>query len=431
MSEVLPVGWSVKPLGALAQIVSGGTPSRNEPLFWEEGNIPWVTPTDITATSGKYISESAEKITNQGLMNCSASLLPAGSILMTSRATLGEAKISTIPVCTNQGFKSLVANRGVSNEFLYYQIQRTKQAYARFGSGSTFLEVGKKDTANFSILIPDEGHQVRIADLLSLIDRQIEATETLIAKEERVRAGLMQDLFTRGVDELGRLRPFRQQAPQLYHQTPLGWLPKGWEAVPFDKIVDPNRPISYGILMPGQDVPDGVPVIKVRDIKGGEILQSGLLRTSKEIDAEYARSRLREGDLLMTIRGTVGRTAIVPSELAGANITQDTARLAIVGGSSEYFREYLCSHKAIIYLQSNTLGNAVQGINLRDVKSMRVPVPPPTEQAAIAARLTSHRRYSRAILSELKALRLQKIGLMQDLLTGKVSVAPLLERAAT
>jgi type I restriction enzyme, S subunit len=176
MSEPLPEGWSIKPLGELAQVVSGGTPSRNVADFWDGGEIPWVTPTDITATQGKYISESKDRITKLGLMGCSASLLPTGSVLMTSRATLGEAKIANMPACTNQGFKSLVAKPGVSNEFLYYQIQRTKQQYARFGSGSTFLEVGKKDTDAFPVMIPDEPQQIKIAELLSLIDTQIEAT---------------------------------------------------------------------------------------------------------------------------------------------------------------------------------------------------------------------------------------------------------------
>lgn len=129
----------------------------------------------------------------------------------------------------------------------------------------------------------------------------------------------------------------------------------------------------------------------------------------------------------MTIRGTVGRTAIVPSELTGANITQDTARLAIAHGSSEFFREFLSSHAASLYLQNNTLGQAVQGINLRDVKSMLAPSPTEGEQSVIADRLKSHRRFLGALSTELQVLRLQKSGLMQDLLTGTVSAAPLLE----
>lgn len=430
MPESVPDGWSVRPLAELAHIVSGGTPSRHVSRFWDGGTIAWVTPTDITSTQGKYLSETKDKITKEGLLACSASLLPSGSILMTSRATLGEAKISTVPTCTNQGFKSLIPNAGVLNEFLYYQIQRTKHQYARFGSGSTFLEVSRRDTATFSLLVPTLDVQAEIAAMLSLIDYQIEATQALIAKHELVRKGLMQDLFTRGVDQHGQLRPPREEASQLYGETELGWLPTDWRVTSLRGLVDQNRPICYGILMPGNHVPDGIPVIKVRDIKGGRIMKEDLLRTSAEIDAEYARSRLKEDDLLITIRGTVGRTAIVPGELAGANITQDTARVAIANGDSDFFREFLCSDKATAYLKNNTLGNAVQGINIRDLKAMLAPVPLDEEQAVIAGIFKAHRRLLDELISERQELIRFKSGLMQDLLTGRVSVAPLLDAAA-
>jgi len=424
--------WVEKPLGTLTQLDIGGTPSRDVSAYWVEGHQgghPWLSIADLRA--GRTI-ETSERITDLGVTHSNVKRIKKGTVLMTFKLTIGEVAIAGCDLFTNEAIVAITPkSKEISTAFLLHALPRATKAAVTDAAikGAT---LNKDKLAKIVIRFPkDHEYQSAIDRALRALDAQIDAIEVLIAKQEQVRAGLMQDLFTRGVDEHGQLRPIREEAPHLYDQTELGWLPREWQALPFDRIVDPNRPISYGILMPGPDIPDGVPVIKVRDIKGGEIVQSRLLRTSKEIDAEYARSRLREGDLLMTIRGTVGRTAIVPSELAGANITQDTARIAIVGGSSDYYREYLCSHAAVIYLQSNTLGNAVQGINLRDVKSMRVPVPPPTEQAAIAARLTSHRRYSRAILSELEALRLQKIGLMQDLLTGKVSVAPLLERAAT
>jgi len=369
MYEPPPKSWELKPIKCLAQVVSGGTPSRNITTFWDNGNIPWVTPTDITAVSGKYISNSKDHITQLGLRSLgAAALMQAGAILMTSRATLGESRISTVPMCTNQGFKSLVVKPGVSVEFLYYQMLQTKAEYARYGSGSTFLEVGKKDTERFRVAVAPYGHQQEISKILSTIDAQIESTEALITKQERVRAGLLQDLFTRGVDENGTLRPPRDEAPHLYRETELGWLPKEWTTTTLEQLVDKSRPITYGILMPGHHIHDGIPVIKVRDISDGEIVEDGLLRTSRKIDFEYARSRLRKGDLLLTIRGTVGRAAIVPEALSGANITQDTARLSIPNKDLLFCMYYLSSDVATRYLQANTLGNAVQGINLRDVK---------------------------------------------------------------
>lgn len=274
----------------------------------------------------------------------------------------------------------------------------------------------------------DQKEQERIASIIDLVDTQIEATEALIAKQERLRAGLMQDLFTRGVDENGELRPPREEAPHLYHETELGWLPKGWEPAPLARLIDPTRPISYGILMPGPHVPDGIPVIKVKDIRGGRILEMGLRRTSKLIDAEYARSRLRKGDILFTIRGTVGRIAPVPESLAGANITQDTARLAVTGCDPSFARYFLESETATRYVAANTLGNAVQGINLGELKKLLVPNFDPSEQRELVNCILRHDAFNDELNSELSCLKLLKSGLMQDLLTGTVSVEPLLEK---
>ncbi len=423
--------WRKVRTDVAAEIVSGGTPSRFVPEYWD-GSIPWVTPTDISASRGKYLASTAERITSKGLSHSAAKLLPAGTVLLTSRATIGEARIASMQLCTNQGFKSLVAREGFDSEFLYYQVCRQRGDYERYGVGSTFAEINKPDTSRVELLFPEtEEKQQAIAGVLSAVDRLIEQTEALIAKQECVRAGLMQDLFVRGVDKSGRLRPPRDEAPDLYHETKLGWLPKGWDAKRIEEIVDPQRPVVYGILMPGPGYPDGVPVVKVKDIRNGRIAVNTLLRTTPAIDAEYARSRLKVGDLLITIRGTVGRLAIVPEELPSANITQDTARLAIRDGRADFFRHYLESPPAVRFLESNTLGNAVQGINLRDVRKMKVPVPLQAEQQEIAVRMDAQLALIDGLKTELSALTAKRSGLMQDLLTGKVPIDVLLnERAA-
>ena len=112
--------WKAKTLGEVATIVSGGTPKTSIPEFWD-GNIAWCTPTDITGSPGKYLKTTERCITDSGLKNSSASLLPVGSLLLCSRATIGEIKIASVSVCTNQGFKSLICKVGTSFEFLYYK----------------------------------------------------------------------------------------------------------------------------------------------------------------------------------------------------------------------------------------------------------------------------------------------------------------------
>ena len=415
--------WRRVRIEQAADIISGGTPSRLAPRFWGDG-IAWATPTDITACRRPLISETADSITREGLLNSSAKQLPAGSILLTSRATIGEARIAAMPISTNQGFKSLVAKPGYDGTFLYYQVLALRGQFERYGVGSTFPEINKRDVARVEFDCPeDEEEQRRIGRILWSVDTQITHTEALIAKQEQVRAGLMQDLFTRGVDETGRLRPPREEAPELYHETALGWLPKGWNVSTLGSLVDPNRPIVYGILMPGEHRPDGVPVVKVRDIQKGIIEANGLLRTSKAIDIEYARSRLNVNDILLSIRGTVGRLAIVPDELQGANITQDTARISIRKGSTAYFRYFLESAQATRFFQINTLGNAVQGINLRDVRRLSVPVPTGSEQVAIAKSLEAVVSCGKLFQDQHAKLRRLRTALLRDLLTPPAAAA--------
>jgi type I restriction enzyme S subunit len=193
---VIPKDWDVKILGELAQIISGGTPSTSQNEYWD-GDINWCTPTDITSTKDKYLYKTERTITELGLKRSSARLLPEGVILLCSRATIGEVKISKVPIATNQGFKSLVAFQDINNEFLYYKILTLKNALVEKAIGSTFLEISKKDTFSLLISLPKSQHeQSLIAEVLSDIDSLISSLEELIKKKRKIKQGAMQELLT-------------------------------------------------------------------------------------------------------------------------------------------------------------------------------------------------------------------------------------------
>jgi len=158
-----------------------------------------------------------------------------------------------------------------------------------------------------------------------------------------------------------------------------------WPVVPLEQLVDPNRPITYGIVQPGPDMPGGVPYVRVVDIQNGAVISQQLRRTSPDIAQSYRRSSLSAGDLLISIRGHVGRTAIVTSDIGGANLTQDTARVAVLPPTNvRYIQRYVESASARHWLTQHTKGVAVTGINLTDLRRLPVPVPPPPEQRRIA-----------------------------------------------
>ncbi|HWI04998.1 MAG TPA: restriction endonuclease subunit S [Acidimicrobiales bacterium] len=167
-------------------------------------------------------------------------------------------------------------------------------------------------------------------------------------------------------------------------------LPAGWEWTTLENLTDAGRPICYGILMPKEHVSDGVPYVKVKDFSRGSLDVAALRRTSPEIAARYQRSSLVGDDLLVSIRGTYGRVVIAPPTLNGANITQDTARVAVIGADHRYVARYLQSPSAARYFQEVARGVAVKGVNIGDLKLTPVPVPPRGEQERIVGAIEGH-----------------------------------------
>lgn len=168
--------------------------------------------------------------------------------------------------------------------------------------------------------------------------------------------------------------------------------PKGWLMGRLDDCIDPLRPLTYGILMPGPEMSSGVKYVRVVDMKDGEIVLSSVRATTPEIAAQYQRSSLKEGDLLMSIRGHVGRTAIVPGELVGANITQDTARIAVANATVEFIREIIQHPSIQRWMAQRTKGAAVKGINLGDVRVMPIIRPPLNLQVEFSDRYRTVRQ---------------------------------------
>ena len=191
--------WQITEIGGIGDIRNGATPSTRISTFWN-GSIPWCTPTDITVTPGKYLFKTERRITPEGLASCGALLLPAGALLLCSRATIGEIKIATLSVCTNQGFKSLVCKDGVSHEFMYYLLLTLKPEMLKRASGSTFLEISKNDLATIEVMLPTLREQNAIGTILSDMDAEITMLEDRLSKVRQLKQGMMQELLT------GRIR---------------------------------------------------------------------------------------------------------------------------------------------------------------------------------------------------------------------------------
>lgn len=267
------------------------------------------------------------------------------------------------------------------------------------------------------IRIPPMPEQRRIAETLDTLDDAIRSICRIIAKLEQVKQGLVHDLVTRGIDENGVLRDPAAQ-PERFVHSPIGLIPAPWKIVSCQEAT--SAPIGYGIVQAGPYVVDGVCVLMIRDLDGD--FRTALHRTDPSIDAAYARSRVRAGDVLLSVKATIGRVGVVPSWYEG-NISRDIARLR--PGSEclpDFLRLLLTSRLGAQILEQTVVGTTRAEVSIGVLRKVLIPLPPLGEQHRL---VEACRSIERALNSEhqgLSKLRLLKHGLMDDLLTGRVHV---------
>ena len=186
--------WVEKRLGEIGDFVGGGTPSTSRSDFWN-GGISWFTPAEIG--DRKYVERSERTISQLGLKNSAAVVLPVGTILLTTRATIGLAAILKSPAATNQGFQSLVVDSNNDSEFVYYLLSTTQGEMESRATGSTFLEISSSKLKGIEILLPPTlAEQKAIAKVLGDMDEEIAALEAELAKTRQLKQGMMQELLT-------------------------------------------------------------------------------------------------------------------------------------------------------------------------------------------------------------------------------------------
>ena len=367
--------WATTTLGEIADIRNGATPSTRISANWD-GSIPWCTPTDITNSPGKYLTETARSITEKGLSGCGASLLPAGALLLCSRATIGEIKIASSPICTNQGFKSLVCTEQVHSEFLYYLILTLKPRLVQKAIGSTFLEIGKHALASMEVRLPPLKEQRAIAGALSDVDRLIESLESLIAKKRAVKTAAMQQLLT----GMARLPGFSRK----------------WETKRLGEVVSirKGKPITESSIKPGT-----VPVVA-----GG-----------------------KEPAYLHNCANRIGKTITVSTSGAYAgyvtywNEPIFASDCSTISDEQSYSVEFIF-HQMILRqkdIYRTQTGGVQPHVHTKDLAPLALRIPSLKEQRAIAAVLSDMDTEIALLEQRRDKIRALKNGMIQQLLTGK------------
>lgn len=408
MSERVPDGWIVEQMSSICEVIGGGTPERAKSMYWG-GDIPWVSPTEITSLNTRYISTTKEGITILGLNKSSAKLHPVGTVLMTSRASIGYAAINTIPMATNQGFQSLQCGDKVANEFLYQYITWFRPSLEKLSAGSTFSEISSANVKKVKLTLPPLPEQKKIAAILSSVDEVIEKNQAQINKLKDLKTGMMQELLTRGIGHT----EFKDSA--------VGRIPVGWEVVTANDV---SNEIQVGVVVkPTQYYVDsGVPALRSANVREGGLTSDNLKYFSPESNEILKKSKLVVGDLLTVRTGYPGTTAVVTEEFDGVNCIDVVITRPKHTILPNYFSMWVNSDKGKGQVLKVQGGLAQQHFNVGDMKKLLVALPSLKEQQEIFKAIHSITERINFAKSSFNSYLSLKKALMQDLLTGKVRV---------
>lgn len=225
---LIPEHWSMKTIGEIGKVIGGGTPSTKNKSYYG-GDIPWITPKDLSSHNEVYINRGIRNITKLGLENSSARLMPKGTILFSSRAPIGYVAIANIDITTNQGFKSVICNEKVAdNKFIYYALKNYAKAIESIAAGSTFKEVSGKVLKEFQIPLPPLIEQNKIAEILLTIDKKIEINRQMNQNLEGMGSDIFRHWFINYEFPDENSQPYKSSGGKII-TSKVGKIPIGWE----------------------------------------------------------------------------------------------------------------------------------------------------------------------------------------------------------
>lgn len=418
-------------LGSLVERQQGGgTPERNNPRFWN-GSIPWASVKDF-ADDQLALSSTEDSITQQGLAASSTNLIPAGTPLVCTRMAVGRCAISNCDVSINQDVKALFPKGNVSPRYLLRVLDSLKSHAESVSVGSTVKGIRISDLLGIQTPIAPPHEQPKIAQILDTLDTQIQKTEALIAKLAKIKEGLLHDLLTRGIDQNGQLRPGPDQAPDFYKTSAIGLIPKEWHLGTISDYVHPKEGIKPGPF--GSSITKSIYRRSGYKIYGQEqVIRADHTFGDYYIDqtkySELADFSVQPFDLLISLVGTIGKVLIIPETHEKGVINPRLMRLRPNKHvcDPEFLGQLLTSSFFTRKLIALAGGGTMPVINKRIIQDVTLPLIPISEQIQIRSRLLcllGRLESEEALLAKSRA---QKSGLMDDLLTGKVRVTPLLK----
>ncbi|MGL6213411.1 restriction endonuclease subunit S [Billgrantia desiderata] len=375
MSErVLPEGWVEVSVGEIAEVVSGGTPKAGDPENFKVAGkgIPWLTPADLSGYGKKRIAHGARDLSEKGYASCSAKLMPAGSVLFSSRAPIGYVAISENEICTNQGFKSFVFGVGVDSGFAYYYLRSVRGLAESLGTGTTFKEVSGAKVKSLPFVLPSSEEQKVIADKLDELLAQVKNLKARLDAIPAILKRFRQSVLTAAVS--GQLYSFDNA--------------NGWRDVCVGDLAALVTSGSRGWSKYYSD--SGELFVRAQNIKNDVLDLDEVAYVDLPDRAEGTRTKIKEGDFLITITGAnVTKCALVGMDVGVAYVSQ---HVGLVRWSERQYGPYL-----ELFLKSEShgrkqlldmaYGGGKPGLNLQNIRDVSLRLPSIEEQTEIVRRV--------------------------------------------
>ncbi|WP_078119836.1 restriction endonuclease subunit S [Thiosocius teredinicola] len=425
----LPKGWEWKRLGDVSRTTSGGTPSRKVAEYFD-GDIPWVKSGELPDGN---VTEIAEYITEEAVKNSSAKLFPAGTLLIALYgATVGKLGVLTQDATTNQAVCAIFPHEGLDPMYLFWYLRFARSELIGQAVGGAQPNISQGILRDLQVpLAPFEqqGHIVaEIEKQFSRLDEAVANLKRVKANLKRYKAAVLKAAVEgKLTEEWRKAHPDVEPASKLldrilaerrtkWEEAELakmeakgkapkndkwkakykepgkpveanpGWLPHGWMWTSVEQLNPAERPCAYGVLQPGPDVSDGIPLIRVGDIQGGSVLLDEIKKISPEIAGKYPRTTLKGGEVLISLVGAIGRTAVVPNSLAGANTARAVGVMPLTRHVlSDWVELWFRNPAKVTEMTGKAHEVARKTLNLEDVRSAGVALPPGSEQEQIAA----------------------------------------------
>ncbi len=412
----IPPGWKEVRLRDAAEFVGGGTPDSSDPRFWN-GDIPWLTPTEMTTLHGRLATTSERKITELAVTSSNCRLLPVGSLVLTTRGTIGNVAIAGVPLTCNQSCEALLPRDCLSSVYLYYLLVFLRPLLERFGAGTTFASITRRDIRDIRFSLPPPHEQSVIDEILIGVDELLAGAEKKLAMARLLKTALMQQLFTSGVP--GRHKGFKQ--------TKIGLIPDNWDVLPLGKIATVVSGIALNSDREARFHPrQYLTVINVQR----ERLDMSEVRYMEIYPHEIPDALLKEGDIV-AVEGhanssEIGRAALITREADGLGYQNHLFRLRLLPDAhldrlfllgalnSERVRRH--------WVATCNTSSGLNTINHRGLRRLLVQRPQPEEQEEITALLSSANENLAACESEIQLLSRMKRSFLQNFLTGRVRV---------